>query len=373
MKQHWTYFAFPLAFITSSLSASDACHTPPSSQCIPCENPSAAPNLSCALNVSAQAELLWWSTYTTGLDYVVETKTQLGHPTFLNDATVHALTNTYDAGLRVSLAYYLPHDDWDLTATWTTYRNHQANFKTAPIEGTLFPIWSNPDANLSPPMSALALTKARGHWKFKLDLIDLALGRAFMVSHSLSMKPHIGLRYAKLDQTWHVHYIGAITPENQSQAQLHHRFKDIIHDSNDFWGFGLRSGLDTNWSFCPGFSLYTNAAAAWLHGHFHITQQEYWRNKSTREKQNRLKLNNRFRAGRATTDIALGLKWDHQFEGDRFHLAVKLGWEHHLFFGQNQLWQFLIGTGNTSTEAQHQRSNDSLSTQGWTLSANLHF
>lgn len=376
LKKMWPAAAASLVAFTSILNAADdaqvrnlenrVCTLEKTRDCGCMVNPPGRPEVKCGYNVFVEADLLWWSAYQTGLEYVVETKTDPGFPVSINNGDAHSQSNTYDWGFRFGVGYNMPHDGWDLYGNWTFFNNEWEDSKKAPLNGTLFPIWMNPDLDLSPTplVGGAGVTTAKANWEFELNMIDLELGREFFVSKWLTMRPHVGFRYARLDQKWHVNYRFMYDSRN---------YRDEVHNSNDFWGFGLRGGLNTQWGLGSGFSIYGNAAAALLHGHFHISQQESLVNVGTREKQNRLKLNNRFRAGRATTDIALGLRWDHMFEGDRFHLGVQLGWEHHMFFGQNQMWQFVNGTASGSIDAAHNRANDELSTQGWTLAARFDF
>lgn len=359
-----TIITFPIPLLAASgslFAAQDTeCARPSNVHCEECFNAPGRPELDCSLNVFASVEGLWWSAYQSGLDYIVETKTDPGFVPYLNNAKVHGTNNSYDLGFRFGVGYHTPFDGWDILGNWTFFNNEWESTAHDPKFGTLYPTFKNPDTSLSP--QGVWIDRANAHWKFELNIIDLALMRPFFVSHKLILTPHFGLRYARLDQNWHVTYNALY------QAS---RYDDAIHDSNDFWGFGLKGGLDTEWEMGCGFSIYGKGSAALLHGHFHISQQEYFFNKDTREKQNRLKLNHRFRAGRAATDLALGLKWDHQFQGERFHLSCHAGWEHHMFFGQNQLWQFVNGTAGS--EATHSRSNDELSLQGWTFGGRLDF
>ena len=79
--------------------------------------------------------------------------------------------------------------------------------------------------------------------------------------------------------------------------------------------------------------------------------------------------NNRKRVGRAASDLALGIRYDKMFDNDRFHMGLQLGWEHHMFWGQNQMWQM----SNSYQPGLHSKGNDEFSTQGWTLAARFDF
>jgi hypothetical protein len=193
-------------------------------------------------------------------------------------------------------------------------------------------------------------------------MIDLELGREFFVSKFMTLRPHMGLRYVRVDQQFHVEYSG-------EGSALYGSTYYLVRNSNDMWGFGLRGGVDTQFGLGQGFSIYGNLAASILHSHFHVSQTEYTRDILTSARGTRLAVNNRKRVGRAVTDLAMGLRWDQMFDNDRYHLGVQFGWEHHMFWGQNQMWQFV----NSNQPALHSNGNNELTTQGWTLAARFDF
>ncbi len=326
-----------------------------------CLNLPARPQVQCGYNLFIEADLLWWSMYEYGLEYAIDAKNITSITSNINKGETVGPGNDYSWAFRFSVGYNLPHDGWDLRGNWTFFNNSVSDHVRPAHNGGLYPIFMTPDQDLLPVTTNGYVEKAGTKWEVELNIIDFELGRAFFTSKFLSLRPHIGLRYTRLDQTYHLHYDGGNLLDRQERC--------ISSNSNDFWGFGLRSGFNTEWELSNGFGVYGNFAYALLHGHFHISQDEYIRNKNSRQRIDRLDFNNRKCVGRATADIAFGLRWDHMFEGDRFHLGLKLGWEHHMFFGQNQMWKMM----NSYQPAIHSKGNDELTTQGWTFSARFDF
>jgi len=332
-------------------------------------NPPGRPQVKDGYDIFVDAELLWWSVYENGLQYAVEGRNLR---TRINNGDALDVGNAYSWGFRFGVGYNLPHDGWDLYGNWTFFNNRTSSNKRAPHEGGFFPIWMNPDADVVVPNTSgddVYAEKASANWDVEFNIIDLELGREFFTSKYLTLRPHAGFRYLRLDQRFHADYSGGNfrrygNTGSTSESEPYH-----VHNSNDMWGFGLRAGMDTQWGLSNGFSIFGNFAFALLHSHFHISQEEYFRNRTTRQRFESLDMNNRKRVGRATSDLAMGVRWDGMFDNDRFHLGVQFGWEHHMFWGQNQMWQFVDDTW----QSKYSKGNDELSTQGWTLAARFDF
>ena len=325
-----------------------------------CLNPPARPQVQCGYNLFVGAELLWWSAYEYGLDYAMSTKNVTTH---VNNGDVEQMGNNYSWAFRFGVGYNLPHDGWDLQANWTFFNNEVKEHASASRAGGLYPTTVNPNSGFQDPQARAYADKANAKWDVELNIIDLELGREFFTSKFLTLRPHMGFRYVRLDQKFET------TFENGNSGWIGNSYKYSTNDTNNFWGFGLRGGLDSQWGLGGGFSIFGNFALSLLHGHFHVHQDAYRRTLANATKTKVNDFNNRQRVGRAVTDLALGIRWDHMFEGDRFHLGIQLGWEHHMFWGQNQMYRM----NNTSQPALHSVGNNELTTQGWTFAARFDF
>ncbi len=371
LKKMWPAAAASLVAFTSILNAADeaqvknienrVCNLEKSCP-TGCLNPNARPQVQCGYNIFLEADLLWWSVYEHGLDFAIK-GANIDGTSSINDGESTDVGNDYSWGFRFAVGYNTPHDGWDLRGSWAFFRNEVNDAERANNNGGLFPVWVVPLTKALPTAgNYLYASKADSKWETELNIIDLELGREFFTSKYLTLRPHMGLRYVRLDQKYHVAYEGgSLFPSSNAIYS--------IHNSNDFWGFGLRGGFDTQWGLTNGFSIYGNFALALLHGHFHITQETFTKTKGTAAITPRFDNNVRKRVGRATTDLALGIRWDAMFNEDRFHLGLQLGWEHHMFFGQNQMWIM----SNSNQNAPYSKGNDELTTQGWTLSARFDF
>ena len=68
-------------------------------------------------------------------------------------------------------------------------------------------------------------------------------------------------------------------------------------------------------------------------------------------------------------DMMAGLRYDHMFYNDRFHLGLQVGWEHHIYFSQNQFPVFVDDVSKGSFVS----NQGDLTFQGWTFAARFDF
>ncbi|MGB7128435.1 MAG: Lpg1974 family pore-forming outer membrane protein [Candidatus Rhabdochlamydia sp.] len=310
--------------------------TPNLENCLPCLetngmiNPPGMPLARNGWDFQISADALLWQLQEDGLIYAIES-TPLTLPVG-NDR----VKQKYNWGFRVGLDYTLPHDNWDIAATWTHLINNRHGNATAATGNVL----RKPGLILS--STAVGFTTASAKYHNRLEQISLNTGREFFISKWVTLRPFFGLRADWLRQRLRVSYSGIATNPTGIQASQR-RVK--------WWGIGIESGLNTQWSFCGGFSLYGNVAGAIEYG---LTKQTI--NESGIVAYS---FKDSYHICRPIIDLQLGLGWDYNSCNDCFHFGLKLGWENHVYFNQS-LFFSSAPLGD-------------LTYQGWTLHANFDF
>ncbi|MGE5195842.1 MAG: Lpg1974 family pore-forming outer membrane protein, partial [Anaerolineae bacterium] len=248
------------------------------------------------------------------------------------------------------------------------HHSHTDDADTTNASEFLIALWSDVPATATHTLTAQEIET---EWKFDLDLVDLELGRQFYTSKWLSLRPHVGLRGAHIKQKFEIEYLGTAL---QDSIVGFLNSSDEVDTKNHFKGIGVRGGLDSLWTLGSYWSIYGNFALSIVYGRFDVEIEEEVQPTINADEVDVLELERDFRTSRAIMDLALGLQFDHTFVHANTHLAVSLGWEHHLFFNQNQLWR-LNKTASTVGAGQNvfDHAHGDLSTQGWTLTARLDF
>lgn len=102
--------------------------------------------------------------------------------------------------------------------------------------------------------------------KFKFDQVDLKFGRQYNdVCGYFTIKPSIGVRYAKIDDHYHARFDGSIVDAIAPVSP----FIDttiFINNHSEFDGIGPLVSLDARYGFCGGFGIVGHFDAALLAG-----------------------------------------------------------------------------------------------------------
>lgn len=332
-------------------------------------NPPAEPYIAAGVGVFFDGELLLWKARETGLDYAVKANYNAPHKgQFVtnNSGTTKNPDFNWDFGFRFGLGWNPNKDGWDLFLDWTHLHTTASDKVNAtPAVGTrIFPEFQA----FAIPDKTIYYTNADSHWRLDYNTLDFEVGREYFVSRRLTLRPNIGLRAAWVHQDYDVNYLGYLTnvislPPTPPPFSAPGRKTPVttqmysnIEMRNNFNGVGPRIGLDANWILGSGFSFYGDAEISLLVGQFHVKYQEtssgtqgisvvplgmlvgaitpdILRNNQFTDVAD---LTESFTDTRAVTDLGLGVRWAHKFFDERYQIRLQLGWDQHLFFGQNQ-------------------------------------
>ncbi len=334
---------------------------------------------------TVSAEWLYWKPCAEELELGVTKTTTLVTgtssvipPTVTNSHENH-LDFKWDSGFRLGIGYNLPCDGWDLALKWT-YFDSKAHDSLDPdgsftaggaLVGEVFvPSFSGfvfPDNSL--------IKSASGRWKVDLNIVDLELGRAFLASPSLKLRPFIGLRWASIDQNYNLRYYGSLFQE----GIIEDAFFDRVRMENDYSGFGLRLGLDTVWDLGCGFGIFFDGSASLLYGDLDVHQREFFTDLTGTIGSGEIHQRHHDRCVKANTDFNIGVQWATQCNFGRTNFLVRLGYEYQIFFAQNQFKNFVSTTplggefADVRNDVNSRSNGGDLSFHGLTLLGQIDF
>lgn len=344
---------------------------------------------------------IYWQATEDGLDYGLSENTQellvpdvAGFTT--NPNVGYSLSGStkdkdldfkWKPGFKVGIgAIFGQRDQWDLFLNWTWLQSTaHDSFKgaqsfTNELNGQT--IAQNPQQTtreyIVPSWGPVVLggpaAGASSHWRLHYNTVDLELGRNFFLGKSLTLRPHIGLRGAFIHQHVNAKYdsilnitVGQLGGVNATPAQFNSfsptsKFKG----ENNYDGGGLRGGLDVNWNFARSFAVYGKMSGSLLYGRFEV--EESFKSSGTivtnvpddplgafaLTNAYDLSLHDNFHRVRSTFQLALGMTWHTDFNNDKQHLFISLGYEFNKWFDQNELRELILPRSpNVLTSAQN--------------------
>ncbi|MBM3207061.1 MAG: hypothetical protein FJZ57_00415 [Chlamydiae bacterium] len=342
---------------------------------IPIELPSARPQVNDGFDVFLTGDWIIWETNTSGLGFVIvqESKEVPKITQRITNGSVKNPQFSYSSGFNIGLGVNLSHDGWDAIVDWTCFKDHASreitvqNQTTSKKEKvTLFTTFISPMNNGTTNDVLATANSAYSDWNLHFNMLDLEMGREFYAGKWLKLRPFFGLRGGWIKQHYEVEY-GKVHYLYSEKETVFNTYE--ISNTNNFFGFGPRLGVNGSWGFGSGLSLYGNAGVALLYGFFHLNQQESAYNDLIGNNPNQRHVYNSFRCAKAATDLEVGLRWDYSFFNDAIHLSLHGGWQQQLFFSQNQMMRFTNG----SELGQYVQNQGDIAFMGWALGGRVDF
>lgn len=255
----------------------------------------------------------------------------------------------WDYGFRVGIGYDLVYGQWDSTLSWTWFRTDATH--TIPFQS---------DITLGPEFFAGFLSgdtpqSMKAQWSLALNMFDWDLGRSYLISKNLFLRPFFGLKGGWIDQTIFAHYYN-LTIDSTPTTDT-----GIEHLKNDFWGIGPLGGINSKWRMrhfgSQSIDLFGDFSLASLWGTWNCS--DLYKNTAQQTSSVNTKKNS---LGALMLRGFMGIGWDADLCNGQSHLAAKLGFETQFWFNQLRIATF-----------QLQRLHNDLSLQGITCNCRFDF
>lgn len=317
--------------------------------------PNAGPCIACGMNLFVTADFLYWSIHEDHLGFVssdsaIVTATPTHGKIFQPDFKMKP-------GFKVGLGMGFDHDGWDsfLEYTWIRARNikgHASPSSTTVLEDTLW--------GFSPGGT---INSASAEWDLHyFNVLDLELGRNFYVSRYLKIRPYFGFKGTWQKQFYTIDTQETATDDTLLPAVVGDSINAHMHQSQFFWGFGIRAGLDTAWHFSKSFSALGQIAFSGLYGQFENSGSfNSFDNTQGIFLINHV-LTNDFHTIKPVLEWFVGLRWETYTCDNEYHFSFEAGWEEQFWGEQNQFLETLV-----------EGKNGDLNFQGLTVKARFDF
>lgn len=295
--------------------------------------PMAGPHVEHGIDAFITGDFLYWTARMDGLGYIT---TGVGNGiSSTGKGSVKYPDWQWAPGFKAGIGLNLPHDGWDIFAKYTWLHSSSSNSHRFSDSGVV-PNWNI--ANIfSFPQDINAINHAKVDGDIHFSSIDVSLGRNFFISKFLILRPFIGFKGGWIDTDYHVHY-----EINSDSITSDLRMKN---DQN-YWGIGLRSGLETAWHLTPVWSIYGDFALSALWSQFEITRTDSRNDSRNPGGQGNPPLNtsvtqfnseDSFHTMKGALEFSLGLRGEWWFFENRYHFLIQGGWEEQLWLNMNNL------------------------------------
>lgn len=283
-------------------------------------------------------DVLYWKALEGATDWAIrsEEKSSLSA-----DEHFRKVQFDWDWGFRVGVGGNLmSHDEWDmnLSYTWFSTEKKDAVGLKGPITGNnilfdnggVLPRFQFPSQGNNTPNG---MESGEIHWKIFFSMFDWEMGRNYYVSKHLALRPHVGVKGGWIHQNIRGHWhIGANTVTGADLGDQNYKLK------NNFWGVGPSVGVNTKWVLgnvgAHMFNFFGDFAGALMYGRFDLGNE--WSARPPNDSQD---LTNMSRdLGATMLQGFMGFSWETNFNRNRCHFMMKLGYELQYWFNQNNLY-----------------------------------
>lgn len=319
--------------------------------------PDAGPRVRGGADVYVDADFIFWTPRMDGLAY---SYTGFGNDiNSVSQGAVQELQWPWEPGFKIGVGLALDHDGWDVGAQYTWLQADRKDNQG--LNATLAPTWNiNEQFSDYTPNTANGMTSIRTagvSWKLSYNVANMELGRNFFVSKFLTMRPFWGLTGAWINQKYKVTYT---SPDDVSSIDA---ISNQMSNNQDYWGLGLRTGLDTSWRFTNDFSFYGDFSFSGLWSYFSTTRRDQDKNLvSGATPIVNIDTDSAFHTVKPLFEMEFGFRYETWLSEEEYHLMLQAGWSEVIWSNFNQLFR-LSNIG----------SNGDLTLQGVSVKARFDF
>jgi len=276
--------------------------------------PKGGPCVSRGMDTHITTEFIYWTAREDQLSFAV--KQPFNEDFSALEGRVSQPNWEYSPGFKVGLGILYDHDGWDIYANYTWLRPRTSK-KTVRADGNDALILRS-FGNSNSPDSFRSLSAS---WSLDFNTVDLELGRNFFISRCLKLRPHFGMKGTWQKQDFPIK--GVLSPDGISFLEYTNKL--------DYWGVGIRTGLDSSWQFSPCLSAIGEVAISAL-----------WEGYKTKRKVVSAELlltevdfTSECHRINPVLELLLGMRWETWFCCDAYHFAIDGGWEIQWWNDQN--------------------------------------
>ena len=250
----------------------------------------------------------------------------------------------WNPGFRIGFGgQFHKHDDWSIKASWThlisTANSHEAVKLSSLSPHILVPtVFDFP---------ALTTFDYRFDWKSRYDVIDLMLQEMFYCTKFLSVEPGFGVCTAWIHQKVRSGKTAVIDTSGNTISVIG---QQSMKAHSNFWGIGIRTGVDVRWYILKHFNLINKLSASFLRGKFHMEELgiiPFQNQQGQLGTPTGITVSDRVWHNQLNFEGALGLEWTQTFSEEKHYLSLAALYEMSYWADMNRFRGLqTFGSGN---------------------------
>ncbi len=146
----------------------------------------------------------------------------------------------WEWGFRNGIKYHDPHEEWHVAGSYAHY--HSRSYRSIKKEEGFMPVWESFRTSL--PGDTKDPT-----WRLDVDFADIETARAYVMRKFLSIRPHVGMRTARVYQKFSAPDESLLKEPTLGSTCL---------------AIGGRGGVDTSWKMGRGLGIFVDSALSLL-------------------------------------------------------------------------------------------------------------
>ncbi len=253
----------------------------------------------------------------------------------------------WNFGFRIGLGSNFDCDQWDVNGTFTVYRSHFWGSSRAGQLNTLIPL-------RGAVITKKRVSQAKSTFVLETYQVDLELKKHYFISSNLFFRSIMGLKNVWIDQKQQIRYTGRDLGLNRAH----------IEDDCDYWGLGIRGGMESKWNLKGHFYLQGLFSGTLLYGFFNIDHKE----RLTPSKDLKVKLTDNKHRFVPTVQWVMGIGWGSYLDNHTYYLDLSLSYEGIYWWRLNQMIKIY-----EYDAYRYDNFNDDVSIHGLTLTFRWYF
>lgn len=279
------------------------------------------------------ADLLYWRAFVSGIDDcfpVLETDQVTADGRVISRFNGRGRNPDFEwsPGVRLGTGYEFA-CSWGVGVFWT-HLHSKANGSKNDFES------SDSSSSSIIVENDVSFEGNRSRWNIDFDTIDVVASYRWDYGCSVSLRPFIGLRWARIDQSLRLgsHSNSISSSISSISSSVSSDFDPFSqHSKQDFKGLGPLFGVEADWSLGCGYSVYANASVAWIYGKSNSRITEI---NQTIDTVDFCEVSSRLDDTLTAFDAGVGVRWQTCFCSD-MRLILQLGLEHHHYYNYSQI------------------------------------